>query len=257
MKRLLVVLASLLLILTLTIPTFAYEKIPPNSEINTYSIGLDDGVLSTINHTYAKSGVKRRIIVFKDDVGSDEKTKILDKHKAIKLKDIEGSNASVVYISSNSGITSEQDVRYVEDDNVITINGSSNKKNEKSDDTVPEQPREIVPWGIDYMNSLISDDENINYSTKVGIIDTGIDEDHPDLVDNIKGGYNAISKKKSYNDDNGHGTNVAGIIAAVDNEIGVIGVVPEANLYAIKALDSSGDGYVSNIIAGIEWCREY
>jgi len=104
------------------------------------------------------------------------------------------------------------------------------------------------------MNDLTSDTGNIGTCVKVGIIDTGIDVEHPDLIGNIKGGYNATSKKKSYDDDNGHGTHVAGIIAAVDNDIGVIGVVPEAELYAIKALDANGDGYISDVIEGIQWC---
>jgi fibronectin type 3 domain-containing protein len=54
-------------------------------------------------------------------------------------------------------------------------------------------------------------------------------------------------------DDNGHGTHCAGIVAAEDNDIGVIGVAPEAYLYAVKVLDSGGSGYLSDVIAGIQW----
>lgn len=57
-----------------------------------------------------------------------------------------------------------------------------------------------------------------------------------------------------WDDDNGHGTHVAGIIAAVDNTIGVVGVAPKASVYAVKVLDRSGAGYVSDVIAGIDWC---
>lgn len=54
-------------------------------------------------------------------------------------------------------------------------------------------------------------------------------------------------------DDNGHGTHVAGTIGALDNELGVIGVAPQADIYAIKALDQYGNGSYSDIISGIEW----
>lgn len=104
------------------------------------------------------------------------------------------------------------------------------------------------------MNNLVTDNVSNGDSIRVAIIDTGIDVDHPDLVDNIKGGYNATSKKKSYDDDNGHGTHVAGIIGAVDNEIGVIGVLPDVDLYAVKALNSEGNGFVTDLVEGINWC---
>ncbi|MGD2250738.1 MAG: S8 family peptidase [Candidatus Methanofastidiosia archaeon] len=91
-------------------------------------------------------------------------------------------------------------------------------------------------------------------------MDTGIDMDHPDLQANIKGGFNAIVPARKYkdpnnfDDDHGHGSHCAGIVAAVDNDIGVVGVAPEAWLYGVKVLDGSGSGYTSDCIEGIEWC---
>ncbi|MBC7336503.1 MAG: S8 family peptidase, partial [Clostridia bacterium] len=89
---------------------------------------------------------------------------------------------------------------------------------------------------------------------KVAVLDTGIDLDHPDLQANIKGGINTIHPRKSPDDDNGHGTHVAGIIAAADNTVGVIGTAPKAWLYAVKVLDRRGSGYISDIIEGLDWC---
>ena len=54
-------------------------------------------------------------------------------------------------------------------------------------------------------------------------------------------------------DDNGHGTHCPGIIYAVDNIKGVIGVAPEAKLYSYKMLDSQGSGYTSDLTAAIDW----
>jgi subtilisin len=92
---------------------------------------------------------------------------------------------------------------------------------------------------------------------KVAVIDTGIYLNHPDLAANIKGGYNAINPKKSANDDNGHGTHVAGIIAAINNNIGVVGVAPQASLYAVKVLSASGTGTLAGLIKGIQWAIDH
>jgi subtilisin len=92
----------------------------------------------------------------------------------------------------------------------------------------------------------------------IAIIDTGIDVDHPDL--RVVGGrrfYTAATGRAyqddRYDDDNGHGSHCAGIAAAIDNNIGVVGVAPGARLWAVKVLDSRGSGYVSDLIAGIDW----
>lgn len=211
---------------------------------------------------YCSSGREhqsRKIIVFREGTDDARKEEILIGHNAVKLKEVNAINAVVAYV--RPGMTfSENDVEYVEDDLILSIAGkptdNKSSKTQKDDTIVPDQPPETVPWGIEYMKNLVPAASGTGELVKVGIIDTGIDMDHPDLVGNIKGGYNTISKKGSYDDDNGHGTHVAGIIAAVDNDIGVVGVLPEAELYAVKALDSTGNGYVSDVIEGIEWCIE-
>ena len=108
-----------------------------------------------------------------------------------------------------------------------------------------------LPWGIDRINAESVHPSNKGNGVKVAIIDTGIDISHPDL--NVQGGISCVSHTTSWDDDNGHGTHVAGIIAALDNTTGVIGVAPEAGLYAVKALNGSGTGNWSNVIAGIDW----
>jgi subtilisin family serine protease len=107
-----------------------------------------------------------------------------------------------------------------------------------------------------------TDDNRVD--ADVAILDTGIDVDHPDL--NVVGGANCLQSFKtrgrttyycdatvSADDDQYHGTHVAGTVAALDNGIGVVGVAPGARLWAVKVLDSGGSGYTSGIIAGIDW----
>jgi subtilisin len=89
---------------------------------------------------------------------------------------------------------------------------------------------------------------------KVAVVDTGIDCGHPDLAPNCVYGANFAAKgNKLAFDDHGHGTHVAGIIAARDNGFGVIGVAPEATLYAVKVLDNTGSGSWSAVASGIVW----
>ena len=83
------------------------------------------------------------------------------------------------------------------------------------------------------------------------IVDTGI-AFHSDL--NIVGGVNYTTQFiGQFLDGNGHGTHVAGIAAALDNDIGKVGVAPGARLWAVKVLDDTGNGSASNIIAGLNW----
>lgn len=112
---------------------------------------------------------------------------------------------------------------------------------------------EILPWGVDRIDAELVHTSNKGTGVNVSIIDTGIDYNHLDLAANYKGGYDFVNDDPYPLDDNGHGTHCAGIVAAVDNDIGVIGVAPEAYLYAVKVLDSTGSGWLSDVVGGIQW----
>jgi subtilisin len=88
---------------------------------------------------------------------------------------------------------------------------------------------------------------------KVAVIDSGIDYNHPDLAANYAGGYDFVNNDADPFDDNQHGTHVAGTIAARDDDAGVIGVAPEARLYALKVLGANGSGSFSDVIAALQW----
>lgn len=87
----------------------------------------------------------------------------------------------------------------------------------------------------------------------VAVVDTGIDLDHPDLQANLVTGQTFVAGTSTPDDDYGHGTHVAGIIAAVNNNGGIIGVAPEASLMPVKVLDRQGSGSVYKVAEGIEW----
>jgi subtilisin family serine protease len=129
----------------------------------------------------------------------------------------------------------------------------------KLDDTAPATVEsrnpdvQTIAYGIDLVHARdawpVTRGANIN----VAIIDTGIDFTHPDLKDNYGGGATFVAGTSDNRDDDGHGTHVAGIIAAEDNAIGVVGVAPSAKLWAVKVLDSTGNGSTSSIASGINW----
>ena len=89
---------------------------------------------------------------------------------------------------------------------------------------------------------------------KVCVSDSGIDLSHPDLAENIVDDFSTLIGRSSGQDFNGHGTHVAGTIAALNNEIGVVGVAPKAQLIAAKALTASGSGHSSDLAESIYEC---
>jgi hypothetical protein len=144
----------------------------------------------------------------------------------------------------------------------ITINKSDYEKlaGESSvlkleEDEVVKTNAQVTDWGYTKVNAGASKSNGwTGKGVKIGIIDSGIRKDHPDL--RIAGGVNFVEGASSYNDDQGHGTHVAGIAAALDNDFGSVGVAPDAELYAIKVIAKSGDGNLSDIVAGINWAIE-
>lgn len=111
---------------------------------------------------------------------------------------------------------------------------------------------QTLPWGIVKIGAdQVQATGNTGAGVKVAVIDTGIDVDHPDL--RVLGGYNYVTNNSNYDDDNGHGTHCAGIIAALNNTTGVVGVAPGASLYGVKVLSSTGSGTWTAIAQGIEW----
>src|SRR6266542_770082 len=109
---------------------------------------------------------------------------------------------------------------------------------------------QTIPTGVRRIRARATLDQG--NGVNVAVVDTGIDLDHPDLAANIAGGTNC-STGTSYDDGNGHGTHVAGIIAALDNATGVVGVAPQAKLWAVRVLNNSGTGDDTTILCGLDF----
>lgn len=117
-----------------------------------------------------------------------------------------------------------------------------------------------IPWGVQMIQApdLWAKNEK-GAGVVVAILDTGIDINHPDLKDQIIAGRNftGTGAVDNFDDDNGHGTHVAGTIAAAENGSGVVGVAPEAKLLIGKVLGKDGSGSYQNITKGIKWATDW
>jgi len=111
-----------------------------------------------------------------------------------------------------------------------------------------------IPWGVRQIRAPSAWRQTTGNGIKVGVIDTGVDFNHPDLRHAISRGINLLARSMLPHDDNGHGTHIAGTIAAANQPYGMMGVAPRAIIHPVKAFDHNGSAYVSDIILGIEWC---
>ncbi|BEL12317.1 hypothetical protein Q0Z83_105080 [Actinoplanes sichuanensis] len=110
-------------------------------------------------------------------------------------------------------------------------------------------------WDLEKINVPSAWEESTGSEVVVAVIDTGVDGAHPDLAGNVLTGYDAIDDTEGGDSDgNGHGTHVAGTVAAVaGNDAGIAGIAPDAKILPIKVLDANGSGYTSDTAEGIVW----
>ena len=125
-------------------------------------------------------------------------------------------------------------------------------------DQVRQAISQTLPWGVEHIGAALAWSTTEGAGAEVAILDTGGGYDHPDLQ--YAGGVNFYGRNRdgstapsAWRDVNGHGTWTSGIAAAVNNDIGAVGVAPAASLFAVKVLGNSGSGWDSDIIQGIDW----
>jgi subtilisin len=187
------------------------------------------------------------IVVFKDDVDTDVAADDLKGRHTMKLgfRYRHALRGMSVKMSARvmEKLAADPRVAYIEPDVIVSINAQT------------------LPTGIDRINADLDPIANIDgnddrVDVDIAILDTGIDFNHPDLNVYRYAYCNSArcfdSDSRAY-DGNGHGTHVAGIAAALDNNTGVVGVAPGARLWAVKVLDNDGNGAVSVVIAGVDY----
>jgi subtilisin family serine protease len=181
---------------------------------------------------------------------------------AVYSKTINGA-ALKLTLDQVETLRGKKEIAFIEEDRIVqfappcgTPNGGPCDGDPGDGDGGGGDAGQDVPYGIVRVNGVPS----YTGSNVAWIIDSGIDTDHPDLNVDASRGFNAFTSGrdgKSTDDGNGHGTHVAGTIAALNNDFGVVGVAPGASVIPVKVLDSRGSGSYSGVIAGVDHVAAY
>jgi subtilisin family serine protease len=123
----------------------------------------------------------------------------------------------------------------------------------------PNDPYYSLQYGLELINAPKGwKYQKGSSKITIAVLDTGVDLTHPDLAGKLVAGYNFIANNDTPQDDNGHGTGVAGICAAMtDNGTGIAGVSWGASIMPVKVLDASGNGSFTNAAQGIIWAADH
>ncbi|MBN1922245.1 MAG: S8 family serine peptidase [Anaerolineae bacterium] len=203
-------------------------------------------VLSALTGDYVPGRV---LVRFKEGVMTRAAADVLAEHGASYLTHLYASPVQLVQVPEGKELalveqlSRDPRVEYAEPDYIYRALGA------------PNDPYYSNQWAHTRMNSAAAWDISTGSNTvTIAVIDTGIDETHPDLAAKIVAGYDFVDDDANPHDLNGHGTHVAGIAAAITNNgVGVAGMSWGARIMPVRVLDASGSGYNSDITSGINW----
>lgn len=186
------------------------------------------------------------IVVLKNSSNASDTQFVASKHglrtteeygSAIKGFSADMSESKVAELKKDSKVA------YVVQDRVVSADG-------KVSSTAATTNTQTTPSGV----KRIGASANKGSGVKVAVLDSGVDLAHSDLKANLAPiNKSCVSTARTANDDNGHGTHVAGTIAAANNTVGVVGVASSAQIVPVKVLDRTGNGSWSTVICGIDW----
>ena len=239
--------------------------------------GMEEKEAQQMAPTYSQAIPGQYIVVYRDkgtgkaqDYLSNQKAVMNKTQQVLAANKIATAEILQVYSSALSGaavklsasdvakLRADKQIAFIEQDQIVALappcgspNGGPCDPGDGDDgggsgDTGSQE----TPYGITRVNGVAS----YTGSNVAWVLDTGIDLDHPDLNVDASRGFNAVNSGKdtSLDDNNGHGSHVAGTIAAINNDFGVIGVAPGATVVPVKVLNHRGSGSYSGIIAGVD-----
>ncbi len=230
--------------------------------ISTVSAGELSVKQSRINLlSIEKLDVNELIIKFKENTTPSKQVEILISHNLAIVHQLPGRDwlrlrlpPLVIADSLLSELTNMPEVEYAEPNYRVYAQ------------FIPNDTYYSYQWNFDQVNMETAWDSSTGMGTVIAVVDTGIAYENyskykkaSDLAGtSFVSGYDFVNNDNHPNDDEGHGTHVAGTIAqTTNNNKGVAGIAYGASLMPVKVLDSGGSGYTSDVAAGIEWAADH
>ncbi|GIO85736.1 hypothetical protein J25TS5_26680 [Paenibacillus faecis] len=192
-----------------------------------------------------QSGTEQEIIVvYKNDAGKD----------AVYEESVEVNHEFDTIPAVSATVTPADLKELVNDPNIALIERNITFRTTDADFKAASDPipLEQSEWSFQAVRPTTMWNQGYTGTgVKVAVIDSGILTTHPELT--VAGGISTVDYTNDYTDDNGHGTHVAGIIAAKSNGNARVGIAPDVQLYAVKAMDQTGNGTLQDVLEGMDW----
>jgi minor extracellular protease Epr len=215
-------------------------------------------LLSRSVHVQGRKNTERQLIGFRSRKDFEHSIRLLKRSGKRPVKSLPDSGILCCHLDKRLGaklLADHPGIRFVEKDikaraHIHSAYAPKIRKAPGRGANPANKSQASVPWNINRVHAPSLWLKTRGKGIRLAVVDTGIAK-HPDL--NVAGGINTINGG-SFRDDNGHGTHVAGIAAATGNGGRIAGTAPAVKLYAVKVLNRDGEGYVSDIVEGIDWC---
>jgi thermitase len=214
----------------------------------------DQAVSTPIAHSAFGNWAKGRILVAPNaGLSDDDFAGVLAPHGGKSLGKVRGLNVHVVELPANaneeavaSALSHNPHIKFAEVDRIVSSTATTN------DPILPQE------WQISKIGASTAWNTATGAGIVVAVLDSGVQSNHPDLQANLVPGWNVYNNNNLTTDVNGHGTAVAGTIAAIGNNgIGDAGVAYRAKIMPVRISDASCNTTLSLVASGITWAADH